>query len=300
MATILSAGELSAQADAPVIGRWDLTVQDGTTTFPSWLEVSLSGTRTLVGRFVDRGGSARPIAEIRLERDTMRFSIPPQWGPATAPLRMIATLDGHALRGSITAPNGRTRSFTGARAPVLRRDTPPQWGAPITLFDGTGMEAWKPVADTSQWRVVDGILTNTRPGANLATRQSFTDFRLQLEFRYPPGGNSGVYLRGRYEVQIEDSGDAEPQSTHLGGIYGFLVPNQNASLGPNVWQRYEITLIGRRVTVVLNGRTIIADQTIPGITGGALDSQEALPGPIFLQGDHTAVEYRNIRITPSR
>lgn len=162
------------------------------------------------------------------------------------------------------------------------------------------MDAWTPLAGTSGWQIIDGILTNAKPGANLATRQRFTDFRLQLDVRFPKGGNSGIYLRGRHEVQVEDSGNQEPSSLHLGGVYGFLVPNDVASLGPDRWHRFDITLIGRRVTVMLNGKTLIADQTIPGITGGALDSDEGAPGPIYLQGDHTRVEYRNIVITPAR
>ena len=112
--------------------------------------------------------------------------------------------------------------------------------------------------------------------------------------------DSGIYLRGRHEVQIEDSGNREPESIHLGGIYGFLAPNQVAAKAPGEWQRFDITLIGRRVTVVLNGTPIIVDQTIPGITGGALDSNEGEPGPIYLQGDHTAVEFRRIVIQPAK
>ena len=115
----------------------------------------------------------------------------------------------------------------------------------------------------------------------------------------PKGSNSGIYLRGRYEVQVEDGGGPEPRSVDMGGVYGFLVPNENATTGADTWQTFDITLVGRRVTVVLNGKTIIADQTIPGITGGALDSDEGAPGPIFLQGDHGTVSYRNIVLTPA-
>jgi hypothetical protein len=86
----------------------------------------------------------------------------------------------------------------------------------------------------------------------------------------------------------------------MGAIYGFLAPNENASKGAGEWQTYDITLVGRRVTVVLNGKTIICDQTIPGITGGALDSDEGAPGPIYLQGDHGPVLYRNLHITPAK
>jgi len=124
-----------------------------------------------------------------------------------------------------------------------------------------------------------------------------------VEVRYPPRGNSGVYLRGRHEVQVEDSivtkADAEATGG-LGAIYGFLIPNQNASNGPGKWETLDVTLVGRRVTVVLNGRRIICEAEIPGPTGGALDSKEGEPGPIMLQGDHGPVEYRNLMITPAR
>ena len=294
------ASTAGAQATAPIIGRWDLTVQGTNGPYPSWVEVTLSGNRTLVGRFVAGGGSARPIARVDYASGTMRFAIPPQWDRDTANLVFEATLEGDLLNGTVTTSSGEKQRFTGKRAPLLRRTGPVSWGAPITLFNGKSLAGWKPGSGTNQWKAIDGVLQNTNGGANLITTETFTDFKLHIEFKYPKGGNSGVYLRGRYEAQVEDNGDVEPQSVHLGGIYGFLVPNENASKGPDAWQSFDITLIGRRVTVVLNGRTIIADQTIPGITGGALDSDEGMPGPIFLQGDHGPVAYRNIVITPTK
>ena len=109
-----------------------------------------------------------------------------------------------------------------------------------------------------------------------------------------------MYLRGRYEVQIEDTRGREPAPEHLGGIYGFIAPSEDAAERAGQWQVFDITLVGRHVTVVLNGKTIIANQAIPGITGGALDSREGEPGPIMIQGDHGPVEYRNIILTPAR
>ena len=135
---------------------------------------------------------------------------------------------------------------------------------------------------------------------NIITDQTFNDFKLHIEFRYPEGSNSGVYLRGRYEIQVEDNRGQEPLSTFFGGIYGFITPNEMAAKAPGEWQTYDVTLVGRRVTVVANGKKIITDQIIPGITGGALDSKEGEPGPIMLQGDHGPVEYRNIIITPAK
>src|SRR5213078_4624803 len=138
-------------------------------------------------------------------------------------------------------------------------------------------------------------------GGNLVTDGTYGDFKLHVEFKYPPNGNSGVYLRGRYEAQIEDSVESRAESTGgLGAIYGFLIPNENAAKGANEWQTYDITLVGRLVTVVLNGKTVVCRQNIPGITGGALDSREGEPGPIMLQGDHGPVEYRNVILTPAR
>ena len=150
----------------------------------------------------------------------------------------------------------------------------------------------------NQWTVQRGILKSPHSGSNLVTNQLFTDFKLHIEFRCPKESNSGVYLRGRYEVQIEDSYGKEPQKDLLGAIYGFLTPNEMAAKPADDWQTYDVTLIGRLVTVVANGKEIICRQTIPGITGGAIDSNEGEPGPLLLQGDHGPIEYRNIVITP--
>jgi hypothetical protein len=289
-----------AQANAPAIGRWDLTVKGRDNTYPSWVEVTLSGSRTLVGRFVGGGGSARPIARVDFANGVAKFAIPPQWDREPADLQFEGRIDGDSMRGTIIMPSGEKHTFTGARAPLLRRASAPVWGQPVALFNGKDLAGWKPLGDNNHWKADNGVLVNAKGGANLVTTANYTDFRLTAEVKYPKGGNSGVYLRGRYEVQVEDNGTSEPLPVHLGGVYGFLVPNENVSKGPDVWQTLDITLIGRRVTVVLNGKTIIADQTIPGITGGALDSNEGEPGPIYLQGDHGPVQYRNLVITPVR
>jgi hypothetical protein len=293
----------AAQPDSVprIVGRWDLHVQSANGVYPSWLEVTTSGYRVLVGRFVGRVGSARPISRVDYAGGTFRFAIPPQWDRDSADLRLEGTLDGDRLVGTITTPGGVRESFTGARAPGLRRASPPVWSAPVALFNGKDLAGWKAEGGASHWSVVNSVLTSAASGANLLTTGTFEDFKLHVEFRYPKGGNSGVYLRGRHEVQIEDSPQRDsPLSVDIGGIYGFLPPNENAATGPGKWQTYDITLIGRRVTVVLNGRTIIADQIIPGITGGALDSDEGAPGPILLQGDHLPIEFRNIRLTPAK
>jgi hypothetical protein len=123
---------------------------------------------------------------------------------------------------------------------------------------------------------------------------------LHVEFRYPKGSNSGLYLRGRYEVQITDSKGLEPSKVDFGAIYGFIIPNEMVAKAAGEWQSYDITLIGRLITIVANGKTIVCNQQIPGITGGALDSDEGKSGPLMIQGDHGPVEYRNIILTPAK
>lgn len=289
----------SVPAPPPIIGRWDLTVQGPKSSYPSWLEVTLSGNRTLVGRFVGSGGSARPISRVDFSGGALHFAIPPQWEKETSDLVVDATLTGDVLEGTLVTPAGERHRFTGRRAPSLRRSAPPVWGKPIALLNGKDLTGWTTFGGANQWTVEAGVLKNLKSGGNLVTTTKFDDFKLRVEVNCPKGGNSGIYLRGRYEVQVEDSIEVEPRPVDIGAIYGFLVPNEDASKGPDAWQTFDITLVGRRVTVVFNGKTIIADQTIPGITGGALDSDEAAPGPIYLQGDHGPVQYRNIVITPA-
>lgn len=289
-----------AQGDTTaLLGRWDITVHAPGRDFPSWLEVYRSGSRFMVGRFVGGGGSARPISRVNLEGGKMRFSIPPQWEREDRNLDVEGNVQGDSLVGTMVTPAGETFSWVGYRAPALKRAGEPVWGKPIQLFDGKDLKGWHASGETNQWVAEDGILKSPRPGSNLVTDQKFTDFKLHIEFRYPKGSNSGVYLRGRYEVQIEDEeGGVEPPNDVISAVYGFLPPVEKVSKGPGVWQTYDITLVGRVVTIVFNGKTVICRSEIPGITGGALDSNEGEPGPLYLQGDHRVIEYRNIVLTP--
>jgi hypothetical protein len=284
---------------SPLVGRWNLQVTGTDRTYPSWLEVSLSGRETLVGRFVGASGSVRPICRVEFTEGAMHFAIPPQWERGGGDLHIEGTLEGDRLSGTLLTPAGERHAWTASRAPDLRRAAAPQWGEPIALFNGNDLSGWTAEGE-SRWRVIDGVLTNSGRGANLVSTASFEDFKLHVEFRYPEGSNSGIYLRGRYEVQIEDSpARPEPGPLDHGAIYGFLAPTERATLGPGEWQTFHVSLVGRRVTVVLNGRRIIADRVIAGTTGGALDSNEGEPGPILLQGDHGPVEFRKIVLTPA-
>jgi hypothetical protein len=283
-----------------MLGRWDLTVTGPSGQFPSWFELSRSGS-DLDMRLVYLVGGVRRVSHFELFQGTLRFVVPtwnnPGWrGPVFHGRFNGSWFSGFAVTGEDTL------LWSAVRAPRLDRRTAPRWGQPITLFDGRDLDRWRPrSADQSPcWSVRDGALALQPPCADLVTRQRFGDFKLHAEFLVRPGGDSGIWLRGRYEVQIRDGRAGEEPSGATGAIYRFLPPATNAERPAGEWQELDVTLVGRRVTVVLNGATIIGDQEIPGITGGALDCDEGKPGPIMLQGTEGEVLFRNLVITPGR
>jgi len=292
----------SPAKDEKIMGRWDLTIQEANGgQYPSWFEVSSEGGK-LTGRFVGRVGSQRPIKMVEFANGHLTFSLPIQYERHKSDLKFDGNLVGARLEGTTFDPNGATLKWTAVRAPKLDPKSAPRWGKPIPLFNGSDLSGWK-VRDAKRadtWRVVDAVMENTPRGTDIITLQTFTDFKLHVEFKMVEKGNSGVYLRGRYEVQIEDNFGQDPESHRIGGVYGFITPSSNPAKKAAEWQSFDITLIGRRVTVVLNDKTIIDNAEIPGITGGALDSSEAEPGPIMFQGDHEKIYYRNIVITPAK
>lgn len=300
------------ESDSPLIGKWDLTINMtneqienlglfrhglmASSGFPGWLEVKLSGFSTLVGYYVGYEGSARPIAEViySASDDKYHFTIPPQWMDIDD-LYFEFTLKDDKLSG-YQMLDGNKLEWTGVRAPSLERKEPPIWGNPINLIT-KNMDRWI-IPANNKFQMIDGVMMNTEKGGNLITNQKFDDFKLSVEFRYPEGSNSGIYLRGRYELQIEDS-KGRADGVSIGGIYGFIAPAVNAAKKPGEWQTFEVTLVGRHVTVVHNGIEVVSNRPIPGITGGSLDSNEGEPGPIIIQGDHGPIEFRKFVITPS-
>ena len=286
-------------APSPIEGRWDISINVAGREVPSWLEVRHSGTHHLVGEYVGSGGSARPVSKINFSDGKMSFTIPPQWEREDNDLSFEATLQGDKLTGTMVAADGKSYSWSAVRAPSLRRNKQPVWGKPVSLFNGKNLNGWH-TTGVNQWKAEDGLLRSPKSGANLISDKTFTDFKLHVEFRYPAESNSGVYLRGRYEVQIADSKGMDPSKDQLGAVYGFIIPSEMVAKAPGEWQSYDITLVGRFITLVANGKTVICHQEIPGITGGALDSKEGEPGPIYFQGDHGPIDYRNIIITPAK
>src|SRR5262245_22283603 len=295
---LIAAGAAGIQ-EAKVTGRWDLTVRGGAESYPGWLEVSKTGAG-LSGRYVGRWGAVQAVKSVSFDGARLEFVIDRE-GDWPHDLIFKGRLSDDRLSGT-TLWNGEEQSWTASRAPSLYRTGEPKWGKPIRLFSGADLSGWKAysAAKPNRWRVENGLLINEASGANLMTERNFDDFRLQLEFKIEPGSDSGVYLRGRYEIEIEDSFGKPPDSHRLGGIYGFLTPASNPARRAAEWQTIDATLVGRRVNIKLNGVTIINNEEIPGITGAAIDSNEGSPGPIMLQGDYGKVSYRNIVLTPAR
>jgi 3-keto-disaccharide hydrolase len=168
------------------------------------------------------------------------------------------------------------------------------------LFNGKDLTGWKLRHEGAKngWTVRDGLLTNTPPSTDLYTEEKFQDFQLHVEYMIPPRSNSGIYLRGRYEIQIMDDAGKPTHNRLNGSIYGRIAPTVNATKPAGEWQTVDATLVGKRVTVVLNGQKIIDNAEIAGPTGAALDDRESEPGPILLQGDHGQVSFRNLYIKP--
>ena len=327
---LLAACSVPATEEAPQVspddfmGRWDLEVITVHGTYPSWLELTREG-EGFSGRFVGQVGHARPIPNISIEGSTLTFSLPKQYEQMESDLTFTGELVEGALKGTTNTkmlvpgelagtaesgevPDDAEAQWVGVRAPELAAPENVEWGEEIALFTGASLEGWH-LLDPEQdefWKVEDGVLVNdvvdegdVGQGTGLISDQEFENFKLHLEFMYPEGSNSGVYLRGRYEVQIQDDFGKEPGNRYIAGVYGFITPTENAAKEAGEWQTMDITLLGRYITVVLNDVTVIDNQEIPGITGGALDSNEGEPGPIFIQGDHGPISFRSVTITPA-
>lgn len=282
-------------------GRWDLTIQAPEKEYPSWIEIGMKDGQP-TARFVGRWGHARALPTVTIEGKKIHFVSPKEEEGSKNDLVFDGTLNGERLAGTAVGPDGAAWKWSGVRAPALERSKAPEWGETITLFDGRDLSAWKPSrAGGPSWTVVDGAMVKPPQSPEMTTERKFTDFKLHIEFNCGKEANSGVYLRGRYEVQIETQSEEAPPNRHMAGVYGYLAPKPMLPRNADTWQTYEITFVGRKITLVQNGQTVLDDEEIPGITGGALDSHEGEPGPIYLQGSEDGtVKFRNITITPAK
>jgi hypothetical protein len=283
------------QAAGAFGGRWDLTITEPNVTYPSWVEVTEKDGQLAV-RAQPREGNVRPVSA-RIEGSTLIVTVVPA-APArpaegdrpAAPARPALTWELTSAGPRLTGVQKRGEEVqgrvTGLRAPELKRPAPKEWSEPQPLFNGKDLTGWvtmnntsNPRATQNHWVVRNGELVNEAQGHNIVSTRKFDDFKLRLEFNLDAGANSGIYLRGRYEAQMPPPTRLpEPGRGPAYAIYGFVPATAAAPCKPGEWCTYEITLVGRSVTLVVNGVTIVDNQEIAGITGGALDSNEGWCG----------------------
>jgi hypothetical protein len=306
--SLILAGALAAQeppklpAGDGYVGRWNVKITDAGDTFASGGFQIARKDGVLSAGVVWRWGSYLVAKSVEVKDGSLVIVREENPGKIDT---FEARLDGETLKGTVTYPDGTTRHFEGKRAPLLLSKKAPVWDAPVTLFDGKTLNGWK-LRDTkkkSGWAVVGGELAVVEPkdNADLVSDRAFQDMKLHIEFNVDAKSNSGVYLRGRYEVQILDNPDQKMalDSHGCGAVYSRIAPKVVATKPAGEWQAYDIEIVGRQVSVTLNG-TKVVEGVLDGITGGALNPFEDEPGPLMLQGDHGKVRFRNIVVTPGR
>lgn len=320
----LSASAAVPAAAGPFAGRWALTLPNGAA---GWIEVAERGG-WLDGAILWGGGSVLPAAHVHVHDGVLTLTRVRDVERKDAAGKIVrrqqltetvtARIEGDLLRGVRVVPRASGEGvdrgeFTGRRIPPLpaRPDLAKvKFGDPVALFNGRDLAGWRVKEENlkNAWSVEQGVLVNRPPAhppgkpgprtANLRTDREFEDFNLKLEVNVPKGSNSGVYLRGIYEIQVQDSHGKPLDSHHMGAVYSRITPAVAAEKPAGEWQTLDITLVDRHATVVLNGRVIIDNQPLLGCTGGAMWSDEFRPGPIYLQGDHGPVSYRNLVLRP--
>ncbi|HTS27320.1 MAG TPA: DUF1080 domain-containing protein [Bryobacteraceae bacterium] len=304
---LLAASAFSAGSDFN--GRWDITVPQGKRAW--WVELNGVGTSSPSGKFVSAyGGDMNTITTITVENGELKFTID-QPVRADAPPKSTsrsvyrARLVGGKLEGTFEVEGRGSAApvhWTGVRAPVINEKDDGTWkeGKPIQLFNGSDLTGWKALNPDApmKWSVKEGVLRNAPPTTDLISEQKFWNFKLHVDFRIIQQSNSGIGLRGRYEIQILDDYTKAPNSHGAGALYSRVAPSVNASKPPGEWQSYDIRLVGRQLTVVHNGIKVLDKVEVEGLTAIANNSDEGEPGPFIVQGDHSYVEIKSFVVTP--
>jgi hypothetical protein len=320
--------DLSAQdwSVEPFLGSWALTL-DYESSSAGWFEIRQE-EGYLDANVLWRWGSVYPADFMFLSEDNLYITKGRQvvrerdenGKPVITHYQIfwfvIQVMDDGSLAGQAFFPGQdgigmETVGFTGKKIPALP-PTPDlskvKYGKPVKLFNGKDISGWELIEKGSAngWKAVDGVLVNDpvqKEGehvyyGNLRTKDTFEDFNLKIDVNVPKGSNSGVYLRGIYEVQVMDSYGEKLDPHNMGALYSRITPSVAAEKPAGEWQEMDITLYERHLTVILNGKKVIDNEPVKGVTGGAMTADEFSPGPIFLQGDHGKVSYRNIVLTP--
>ncbi|SHM52281.1 protein of unknown function [Cyclobacterium lianum] len=301
----------------PFTGMWGLEIEGGGI---GWLHVT-EEKGYLDAELLWIGGSVLPVASVYLADDNAlvvtRTSSSKKSEDRSHTLTHTLRIEksGETLKGTMSGPgrNGEYQTrFTGSRMPPMPEKpdlSAITYGKPISLFNGDDMEGWELMNSNQKngFTVIDGVMVNDprQPEngehisyGNIRTAQEFEDFNLTLEVNVPEGNNSGVYLRGMYEIQVVDSYGKPVDSHNMGALYSRITPDLAAEKPAGEWQSMDITLVDRHITVILNGKKIIDNEPAWGPTGGAISTKVLEAGPIFLQGDHGKVSYRNIVLRP--
>ncbi|MBM3809664.1 MAG: DUF1080 domain-containing protein [Acidimicrobiia bacterium] len=330
MIALAVAAALVAVQQNPMVGRWNLTGTGPDTDKVYWLEVTQNGNQ-LGGRFLNRTAHATPLAWIRLDGDELVFQYGRGEGGAADPVRACgpiyrARLEHGKLIGRHvpepcnlpprdaapgtpapappSAPPAKPINWVGVRQPAWppsNANAAHAYGKPVVLVGpGVGLEVWGGRSEKGAWKIVDGILENEPPTYNPISMEKFKDFKVEAEFKLDADQNSGLYLRGRYELQLVlGTGPAATNGRQgLVSIYGWKAADVYAGKPAGEWQALEAIVVGNRVTVTLNGRRVHDNALLPAMTGGALDNDELAPGPIMIQGDHSRVAFRTLVVTP--
>ncbi|HTW63105.1 MAG TPA: DUF1080 domain-containing protein [Bryobacteraceae bacterium] len=297
----------ASKDDQDFNGRWDITVNGLSAPHGWWLEVSGAGTDILKGKFLGSPvGLLDEIPKLSISEGELRFALEAHFRKDRSLEKGLywARLEDGKLKGTfeIEGDPSSYLEWTGIRAPALSDHDDVSWkrGDPVALFDGHDLAGWEtvPPAHLTGWVVRDGALTALAGAPDLMSGKKFFNFVLDAEYQIEPHVNSGIALRGRYEIQIADDGDRPPSNRTSGAILGRIAPIVNAARPSGEWQILTARLVGRQVTVILNGIRVINRQTIDGPTAIALDSNESDPGPIVLQGNRGSIAFRRIVIYP--
>lgn len=319
---LLMYSQAAGAADKDYNGRWDLIIHKTPANKAWWLQVEGAGTGgPITGMFTGAPGGLNPIEKARIENGALKFTydrpgsegMPPGAGRGgrgrgpTPPMHVeyVFKLVNGKLEGTMTGAK-ENWTMTGERAPDLADEHDDgTWvkGTPVSLLKANDLSNWYGITsgNTTGWTIKDGVLSTEGKGENIATKQKFWNFELHAEFMVQEkNSNSGIGLRGRYEIQVANAWGMEDPGVHgLGALYHRAAARVNASKPPGEWQTYEIRLVGREVTTVLNGISLYERIHVDGMTGDlSFEPHEGLPGPIELQGDHATVSYRNLVVTP--
>lgn len=319
-----NAAETNASDDvSQFVGQWSFDIGDGGIMHAGWLNIRQEDGYLDADLMWGAGGIHYGASYVYIRDNTLYIGrnnrsaeLSNQSGEIFSrhyPTWIELERNGDSFQGTLVRPriNGSgvdETSITGKKIPDMP-DAPSladiQLGEPVHLIpDPDNLTGWRLIENhlNNDWSVKDGVLQNNPEGngsGNLRTEGEFEDFQLEFEVNVPPNGNSGVYLRGMHEVQISDSYDRDLNwGGSMGAIFTRITPEAKTEKPAGEWQKMEITYHQRHVTVVLNGTKIVDNQPVDGPTGGAIQSDVTAPGPIYLQGDHTAVSYRNMILTP--